>query len=217
MLTARGEEADRIRGLATGADDYVVKPFSVPELMARVKAMLRRAAPQRVADSLQLGDIVLDRAAHRVMRRAREVHLGPTEFRLLAFFMENSGPRVLPPAAARWGVGPRRLRRWAHGRRAHRPPAQGIDARHARPTRSAPCAAPATPSRTARAGRVDCSIWRNRRPPHNSHVVQLRCGEQATLCALVTRFGARACGRRTRRSSLPPVPRRTPCLSGLRK
>ena len=94
MLTARGEEADRVRGLATGADDYVVKPFSVPEMTARVKALLRRAAPQRVADTLQSGDIVLDRAAHRVTRRSREVHLGPTEFRLLAFFMENAG-RVL--------------------------------------------------------------------------------------------------------------------------
>ena len=94
MLTARGEEADRVRGLATGADDYVVKPFSVPEMMARVKALLRRAAPQRVADTLQRGDIVLDRAAHRVMRRTREVRLGPTEFKLLVFFMENAG-RVL--------------------------------------------------------------------------------------------------------------------------
>ena len=94
MLTARGEEGDRVRGLATGADDYVVKPFSVPELIARVKALLRRAAPQRVADTLQRGDIVLDRAAHRVTRRTREVRLGPTEFKLLAFFMENAG-RVL--------------------------------------------------------------------------------------------------------------------------
>lgn len=94
MLTAMGEEADRVRGLSTGADDYVVKPFSVPELMARVKALLRRAAPQRVADILQLGDIVLDRAAHRVTRRTREVKLGPTEFKLLVFFMENAG-RVL--------------------------------------------------------------------------------------------------------------------------
>ena len=94
MLTARGEEADRVRGLATGADDYMVKPFSVPELMARVKALLRRAAPQRVADTLQRGDVVLDRAAHRVMRRSREVRLGPTEFKLLVFFMENAG-RVL--------------------------------------------------------------------------------------------------------------------------
>jgi two-component system phosphate regulon response regulator PhoB len=94
MLTARGEEADRVRGLATGADDYVVKPFSVPEMMARVKALLRRAAPQRLADTLQRGDIVLDRAAHRVSRRARDVRLGPTEFKLLAYFMENAG-RVL--------------------------------------------------------------------------------------------------------------------------
>src|SRR5262245_65982372 len=94
MLTARGEEAHRGRGLSTGADDYVVKPFSVPEILARVKALLRRAAPQRIADTLQHGDIVLDRAAHRVTRRAREVRLGPTEFKLLVFFMENSG-RVL--------------------------------------------------------------------------------------------------------------------------
>jgi two-component system phosphate regulon response regulator PhoB len=94
MLTARGEEADRVRGLATGADDYVVKPFSVPELVARVKALLRRAAPQRIADTLQRGDIVLDRAAHRVTRRGREIRLGPTEFKLLEFFMENAS-RVL--------------------------------------------------------------------------------------------------------------------------
>jgi two-component system phosphate regulon response regulator PhoB len=94
MLTARGEESDRIRGLATGADDYVVKPFSVPEMVARVKALLRRASPQLVGDTLQRGDIVLDRAAHRVMRRTREVRLGPTEFKLLEFFMENAG-RVL--------------------------------------------------------------------------------------------------------------------------
>ena len=94
MLTARGEEGDRVRGLATGADDYVVKPFSVRELVARVKALLRRASPNRVADVLRAADIVLDRSAHRVTRRDREVRLGPTEFRLLAFFMENAG-RVL--------------------------------------------------------------------------------------------------------------------------
>ena len=94
MLTARGEEADRVRGLSTGADDYVVKPFSVPEILARVKALLRRAVPQRMADTLQRGDIVLDRAAHRVTRREREVRLGPTEYKLLLYFMENAG-RVL--------------------------------------------------------------------------------------------------------------------------
>ncbi len=94
MLTARGEEADRIRGLSTGADDYVVKPFSVPELMARVRAILRRASPGRIADLLSVSGIELDRAAHRVMRGSREVRLGPTEFRLLVFLMESPG-RVL--------------------------------------------------------------------------------------------------------------------------
>lgn len=94
MLTARGEESDRVRGLSTGADDYVVKPFSVPEMIARVKALLRRASPDRIADVLRAGDITLDRNAHRVMRREREVRMGPTEFRLLSFFMENVG-RVL--------------------------------------------------------------------------------------------------------------------------
>jgi two-component system phosphate regulon response regulator PhoB len=94
MLTARGEEADKVRGLSMGADDYVIKPFSVPELVARVKALLRRAAPQRVAESLRSGNIVLDRASHRVTRQTREVRLGPTEFRLLVFFMENAN-RVL--------------------------------------------------------------------------------------------------------------------------
>jgi two-component system phosphate regulon response regulator PhoB len=94
MLTARGEEGDRIRGLATGADDYVVKPFSVPELLARVRAILRRSAPERVADVLQFDDVKLDRSAHKVTRGERNVRLGPTEFRLLEFLMESPG-RVL--------------------------------------------------------------------------------------------------------------------------
>lgn len=91
MLTARGEEAERIRGLATGADDYIVKPFSVPELMARVRAMLRRAHPQAVSNLLQAGDIELDRESHRVYRAGRELKLGPTEFRLLEFFLNAPG------------------------------------------------------------------------------------------------------------------------------
>lgn len=91
FLTARGEEDDRVRGLTTGADDYVVKPFSVPELMARVKALLRRSAPGRVANVLSAGDITLDRDAHRVMRQGREVRLGPTEFKLLSFLMQSPG------------------------------------------------------------------------------------------------------------------------------
>ena len=91
MLTARGEEGDRVRGLATGADDYVTKPFSVPELLARVRALLRRAKPGRVANLLAAGDIELDREAHRVRRGGKELHLGPTEFKLLEFLMQSPG------------------------------------------------------------------------------------------------------------------------------
>lgn len=94
MLTARGEEGDRVRGLSTGADDYVVKPFSVNEVVARVKALLRRAAPDLVADVLTEGDVSLDKVAHRVTRAGREIKLGPTEYKLLLFMMEKHG-RVL--------------------------------------------------------------------------------------------------------------------------
>ena len=94
MLTARGEEADRVRGLSTGADDYVVKPFSITELQARVKALLRRASPDLVADVLTYDDIKLDRTAHRVTRGGRELRIGPTEYRLVMFLLENKG-RVL--------------------------------------------------------------------------------------------------------------------------
>src|SRR5919197_2178452 len=91
MLTARGEESERVRGLATGADDYIVKPFSVPELLARVRALLRRASPERVADVLSFGDIELDREKKRVLRAGRPVDLGPTEYRLLEFLLERPG------------------------------------------------------------------------------------------------------------------------------
>ncbi len=91
MLTARGEEAERIRGLSVGADDYVVKPFSVPELMARVRSLLRRAKPERIAERLRAGDIDLDRETRRVRRAGRDIHLGPTEFRLLEFLLEKPG------------------------------------------------------------------------------------------------------------------------------
>ncbi|MEM8540333.1 MAG: phosphate regulon transcriptional regulator PhoB [Pseudomonadota bacterium] len=103
MLTARGEESERIRGLSTGADDYVVKPFSTPELLARVRAMLRRAKPEVVASRLRVGDIELDRAAHRVYRNERELKLGPTEFRLLEFFLQAPG-RVFSRAQLLDGV-----------------------------------------------------------------------------------------------------------------
>jgi two-component system phosphate regulon response regulator PhoB len=91
MITARGEEEERIRGLATGADDYVVKPFSIPELLARIHALLRRANPQLVTNVLKAGDLELDRTSHRVRRSGREVHLGPTEYRLLEYLMRHPG------------------------------------------------------------------------------------------------------------------------------
>ena len=91
MLTARGEESERVRGLSVGADDYVVKPFSVPELMARVRSLLRRARPERIAGRLQAGELMLDRTARRVRRGERDIHLGPTEFRLLEHLMEKPG------------------------------------------------------------------------------------------------------------------------------
>ncbi len=91
MLTARGEETERVRGLSTGADDYIVKPFSVPELLARLRALLRRAKPERTAEILAAGDIELDRVKKRVLRGGRDIELGPTEYRLLEFLMERPG------------------------------------------------------------------------------------------------------------------------------
>jgi two-component system, OmpR family, phosphate regulon response regulator PhoB len=91
MLTARGEEGDKLRGLDSGADDYVTKPFSPSELIARIRAVLRRARPVPADEMLRFEDISMDLAAHRVRRNGRELHLGPTEFRLLRFFLENPG------------------------------------------------------------------------------------------------------------------------------
>jgi two-component system phosphate regulon response regulator PhoB len=91
MLTARGEETDRVRGLDTGADDYVVKPFSMTELTARIRAVLRRLRPGLAEDRVKRGDILIDRVAHRVKRAGSEIHLGPTEFRLLDYLMQHPG------------------------------------------------------------------------------------------------------------------------------
>ena len=146
MLTARGEESDRIRGLDTGADDYVVKPFSMTELTARIRAVLRRIRPGLAEDRVRRGDIVIDRVAHRVKRGGKEVHLGPTEFRLLDHLMQHPG-RVFSREQlldAVWGsdvyveartvdVHIGRLRKALNGDRG-------------RPTRSAPCARRATRS-----------------------------------------------------------------------
>lgn len=91
MLTARGEEADRVRGLDTGADDYIPKPFSPDELIARIRAVLRRARPAIDDEQLRFADVEMNLAAHRVSRSGRAVQLGPTEFRLLRHFMEHPG------------------------------------------------------------------------------------------------------------------------------
>ncbi|MCF2870690.1 phosphate regulon transcriptional regulator PhoB [Octadecabacter sp. G9-8] len=91
MLSARSEEVDKVRGLETGADDYVVKPYAVAELMARVRTQLRRVRPSTVGLSLSYDDIILDSETHRVTRAGQELKLGPTEFRLLSTFMEKPG------------------------------------------------------------------------------------------------------------------------------
>ncbi|MCB1384525.1 MAG: phosphate regulon transcriptional regulator PhoB [Nitratireductor sp.] len=91
MLTARGEETDKIRGLDTGADDYVVKPYSVNELLARARALLRRTSPVGMGETLIHGDLTLDPEQHKVLRNGKNVKLGPTEFRLLSVFMERPG------------------------------------------------------------------------------------------------------------------------------
>jgi two-component system phosphate regulon response regulator PhoB len=91
MLTARGEESDRVRGLDMGADDYITKPFSMGELLARLRAVMRRIRPGLADDKVTCGDIVMDRVSHRVKRGAREVHLGPTEFRILDHLMQHPG------------------------------------------------------------------------------------------------------------------------------
>jgi two-component system phosphate regulon response regulator PhoB len=91
MLTARGEETDRIRGLDTGADDYIVKPFSMTELLARLRAVMRRVRPSLVEDVVRAGDVIIDRGSHRVRRADRDIHLGPTEYRLLDHLMQHPG------------------------------------------------------------------------------------------------------------------------------
>ena len=91
MVTARTEESDRIRGLDTGADDYIAKPFSTTELMARIRAVLRRIRPGLAEDVLRCADIEINRGAHTVMRGGQELHLGPTEFRLLDYLMQRPG------------------------------------------------------------------------------------------------------------------------------
>ena len=131
MLTARGEETDRIRGLETGADDYVTKPFSPRELLARVGAVLRRVGPLSPASSSLMPISRWTSMAHRVRRAGIPSSLGPTEFRLLRHFLEHPGPRVFARAAARLGLVARLRHRCAHRRRSRPPVAQGPERRRA--------------------------------------------------------------------------------------
>ena len=89
LLTARSEESDKVQGLDSGADDYITKPFSTQELLARIRAVLRRRAPEAVNDSVKVGDLMLDAATHRVTLNGQELKIGPTEFKLLHFFMKH--------------------------------------------------------------------------------------------------------------------------------
>ena len=125
MVTARGEEAERVRGLSVGADDYVVKPFSVPELMARVRALLRRSRPERIADRLYAGDLDLDRETRRVRRGARDSPSRSDGVPSPGISSGKARPCILSRATARRSLGAGRGDRRAHGRRPCRPLAQG--------------------------------------------------------------------------------------------
>ena len=149
MLTARGEESDRVRGLATGADDYLVKPFSMPELLARVTGLLRRASPERLATTCSAyGDIELDRddTPRRALRRGRSISARPNTACWSSFSSIRAGCSAASSCSTASGAG--RLCRRAHGRRACRAPAQVAQLGRRAAIRSAPCALPATPSMT---------------------------------------------------------------------
>ena len=90
MLTARGDEPDKVAGLDAGADDYITKPFSTQELLARIRAVLRRRAPEQVSDSVAIGELLLDAATHRVSHQGQQLRLGPTEFKLLHYLMKHA-------------------------------------------------------------------------------------------------------------------------------
>ena len=146
MLTARGEQADRVRGLDTGADDYVTKPFAPEELIARIHAVMRRARPALSEERLTYGDIEMNLTEHKVARNARPVILGPTEFRLAASLHGTSGSGVFPRSADRFRVGPRHLYRFPHRGRSYPSFAQSPERQGRAGMLSAPCGPPAMPS-----------------------------------------------------------------------
>ena len=154
MVTARHEESDRVRGLAVGADDYVVKPFSVIELMARVRALLRRSRAEGVDGRLRCGDLSLDRISRRVRRGDRDIHLGPTEFQVLENLLEKPG-RVFSRAQLLdlvWGRSPT-----STNGQSTRTSGGCVESYRGEESeiRSALCAPPATSSTIARAEATD--------------------------------------------------------------
>ena len=147
MLTARAEEQDKVGGLEGGADDYITKPFSPRELLARIQAVLRRAAPAGAADIMEVEGLKLDDSSHRVSAGEREIALGTHRIPLAAFLHDPSGAGVQPRSVARPGVGRQYLRGRAYSGRAHPPVAQGTRALSCWSGWCRPCAAPATGSR----------------------------------------------------------------------
>ena len=127
MLTARGEEEDRVRGLEVGADDYITKPFSPKELVARIKAVMRRISPMAVEEVIEIQGLSLDPSSHRVMSDTTPLEMGPTEYKLLHFY-DAPGARLQPRTAVEQRLGHQRLRRRSHGGRAYTPPAQSTGA-----------------------------------------------------------------------------------------
>ena len=166
MLTARGEEDDRIRGLETGADDYVTKPFSPKELVARAGAVLRRVRPALAAETLDYAGVEMDLAAHRVRRDGKGVALGPDRISPAAPLPRKPRPRLLAPATARNRLAAQRGHRAAHRRRPHPPPAH-------------------------RAGRA----WRKRHRPHGAQRRAMRSTPRAWLSRPCQPRGAAALGR----------------------
>jgi two-component system phosphate regulon response regulator PhoB len=118
MLTARSDEADKVQGLDAGADDYITKPFSTQELLARIRAVLRRRAPEIVNDSVQVGDLRLDAGTYRVSYRGQELKVGPTEFKLLHYLMKHAERVHSARHAARQDMGRPCLHRGADRGRA---------------------------------------------------------------------------------------------------
>ena len=133
LLTARSEDTDKELGLNQGADDYLTKPFSPRELIARINALLRRRAPQKTSEVIEVKGLLLDPAEQRVYGNGQPVSFGPTEFKLLHFFMTHPRARIQPPPIVGFGVGRSCVCGRAHGRCAHPPPAPCAGAQRLRP------------------------------------------------------------------------------------